>query len=59
MVRSEKPRVIKQKVEEKGMTQDEIDYMRYVVGETNDNPKSTNTTPLRPRGGTASKQSYK
>lgn len=50
MMRSEKPRIIKHQVAEKVFTQEELDYERYVVGETNDNPKSTNTTPLRPRG---------
>jgi hypothetical protein len=32
MARSSKPRVIKKKVEEKVLTQEELDYMRYVEG---------------------------
>ena len=32
MTRSSKPRVIKKKVEEKVVTQEELDFMRYVEG---------------------------
>ena len=32
MARSSKPRVIKKKAEEKVLTQEELDYMRYVDG---------------------------
>ncbi len=47
MARSSKPRVLKKKVEEKVITQEELDYMRYVDGMNEDKNHTASQTTIK------------